>query len=96
MVRMKAAGTRCGADRGSDIAPGFEAGGLIKSDWHHGNFGLYNFLGVCWMKTILVTGLHGKTGRQVAKALMQREGIAVRGAGRNVVNMNIEFRLARR
>jgi hypothetical protein len=48
------------------------------------------------MKTILVTSLRGKTGRQVAKALMQREGIAVRGAGRNVVNMNIEFRLARR
>jgi uncharacterized protein YbjT (DUF2867 family) len=41
------------------------------------------------MKTALVTGLRGKTGRHVAKALVRRKGVAVRGAGRNVADLNI-------
>jgi uncharacterized protein YbjT (DUF2867 family) len=40
------------------------------------------------MKSVLVTGLRGKTGRQVATALVRRKGVAVRGAGRNVANLN--------
>ncbi|XSC47827.1 NmrA family NAD(P)-binding protein [Bradyrhizobium sp. RDT10] len=40
------------------------------------------------MKTVLVIGLRGKTGRQVATALMRRNGVAVRGAGRNVADLN--------
>src|SRR6476659_7989099 len=46
------------------------------------------FLGE-WMKTVLVTGLRGKTGRQVASALIRRKGVAVHGAGRNVAELNI-------
>ena len=45
------------------------------------------FLGE-WMKTVLVTGLRGKTGRQVASALIRRKGVAVHGAGRNVAELN--------
>jgi uncharacterized protein YbjT (DUF2867 family) len=41
------------------------------------------------MKTVLVTGLRGKTGRHVAKALLRGKGVAVRGAGRNVADLNI-------
>jgi len=40
------------------------------------------------MKAVLVTGLRGKTGRQVATALMRRNGVAVRGVGRNVASLN--------
>lgn len=40
------------------------------------------------MKTVLVTGFRGKTGRQVGRALQQREDIAVRGAGRTLTNLN--------
>jgi uncharacterized protein YbjT (DUF2867 family) len=40
------------------------------------------------MKTVLVTGLRGKTGRQVATTLLRRKGVAVRGAGRNVADLN--------
>ncbi len=40
------------------------------------------------MKTVLVTGLRGKTGRQIAAALVRRKGVAVRGAGRNVADLN--------
>jgi uncharacterized protein YbjT (DUF2867 family) len=47
------------------------------------------FSGGRWMKTVLVTGVRGKTGRQVAAALVQLRGVAVRGAGRNVSDMNI-------
>jgi uncharacterized protein YbjT (DUF2867 family) len=35
------------------------------------------------MKTVLVTGIRGKTGRQVAAALTRQPGIEVRGAGRS-------------
>ena len=41
------------------------------------------------MRTVLVTGLRGKTGRQVATALICRKGAAVRGAGRNVADLNV-------
>lgn len=40
------------------------------------------------MKTVLVTGLRGKTGRQLATALVRRKGVTVRGAGRNVADLN--------
>jgi len=46
------------------------------------------FSGGCRMKTVLVTGLRGKTGRQVAAALARRKGVAVRGAGRNVDDLH--------
>lgn len=42
------------------------------------------------MKTVLVTGFRGKTGRQVGRALLQREGIAVRGTVRTVTNLNFD------
>lgn len=35
------------------------------------------------MKTVLVTGVRGKTGRQVAAALVRRKEVVVRGAARN-------------
>lgn len=38
------------------------------------------------MKTVLVTGFRGKTGRRVAAALSRQPGIEVRGAGRNVTD----------
>lgn len=41
------------------------------------------------MKTVLVTGLRGKTGRQVTRALVRRERVAVRGAGRNLTDLGI-------
>jgi uncharacterized protein YbjT (DUF2867 family) len=41
------------------------------------------------MKTILVTGIRGKTGRQVAKELVQREGVAVRGAARTPADVKL-------
>lgn len=41
------------------------------------------------MKTVLVTGMRGKTGRQVAAALLRREGVAVRGATRNTASLNV-------
>jgi uncharacterized protein YbjT (DUF2867 family) len=40
-----------------------------------------------WMKTVLVIGLRGKTGRQVATALVRHKGVAVRGGGRNVADL---------
>ena len=40
------------------------------------------------MKTVLVTGVRGKTGRQIAAALTRQPGIEVRGAGRNATNLN--------
>jgi uncharacterized protein YbjT (DUF2867 family) len=40
------------------------------------------------MTIVLITGLRGKTGRQTAKALAQREGITVRGAGRNPAGLD--------
>lgn len=39
------------------------------------------------MKTVLVTGVHGKTGRQVAASLARQPDIEVRGAGRNVSDL---------
>jgi uncharacterized protein YbjT (DUF2867 family) len=42
------------------------------------------------MKTILVMGLRGKTGRQLATALVQHGGNTVRGAGRNVTDVNVQ------
>jgi uncharacterized protein YbjT (DUF2867 family) len=48
------------------------------------------------MKTVLVTGLRGKTGRQVAAALVRRKGVAVRGAGRNVADLNFPGVIASR
>jgi len=47
------------------------------------------FLGRYWMKIVLVTGFRGKTGRQVAAALARRNGVAVRGAGRRVSDLNV-------
>jgi uncharacterized protein YbjT (DUF2867 family) len=41
------------------------------------------------MKTVLVTGVRGKTGRQVAAALTRQPGIEVRGAGRNVTDLTL-------
>lgn len=41
------------------------------------------------MKTVLVTGVRGKTGRQVAAALARQPGIEVRGAGRNVDDLTL-------
>jgi uncharacterized protein YbjT (DUF2867 family) len=41
------------------------------------------------MKTILVTGLRGKTGRQVAAALLRRKGVVVRGAARSIEGLHI-------
>ena len=38
------------------------------------------------MKTVLVIGVRGKTGRQVAATLARQSGIEVRGAGRNVTD----------
>lgn len=40
------------------------------------------------MKTVLITGMRGKTGRQVAKALAQQKGVVVRGAGRNIAGLD--------
>ena len=39
------------------------------------------------MTTVLVTGVRGKTGRQVASALARQPGIEVRGAGRNATDL---------
>ena len=41
------------------------------------------------MKTVLVTGVRGKTGRQVAAALARRPGMEVRGAGRSVEQLDL-------
>jgi uncharacterized protein YbjT (DUF2867 family) len=41
------------------------------------------------MRTVLVTGVRGKTGRQVAAALARQPGIEVRGAGRNVAGLTL-------
>lgn len=41
------------------------------------------------MKTALVTGLRGKTGRHVATALAGRKGVAVRGAARSASDSSI-------
>jgi uncharacterized protein YbjT (DUF2867 family) len=40
------------------------------------------------MKTVLVMGLRGKTGRHVAKALARHKGLAVRGAARSAADLN--------
>ncbi|WP_162918962.1 NmrA family NAD(P)-binding protein [Taklimakanibacter deserti] len=40
------------------------------------------------MTTVLITGMRGKTGRQVAKILGQQKGITIRGAGRNVAGLD--------
>jgi uncharacterized protein YbjT (DUF2867 family) len=39
------------------------------------------------MTTVLITGLRGKTGRQVARTVAERKGVAVRGAGRNIAGL---------
>lgn len=39
------------------------------------------------MITVLVTGVRGKTGRQIAAALTRQPGVKVRGAGRKVVDL---------
>ena len=41
------------------------------------------------MKTVLVIGVRGKTGRQVAASLSRQPGIEVRGAGRNVTDLTL-------
>jgi uncharacterized protein YbjT (DUF2867 family) len=41
------------------------------------------------MKTVLVMGLRGKTGRHVAKALARHEGLAVQGAARSAADLNV-------
>jgi uncharacterized protein YbjT (DUF2867 family) len=41
------------------------------------------------MKTVLVTGARGKTGRQLVSALLRRKGVAVRAAGRNAATLEI-------
>ena len=41
------------------------------------------------MKTVLVMGLRGKTGRHVAKALARHKGLAVRGAARSAADLNV-------
>lgn len=40
------------------------------------------------MKIVLITGMRGKTGRHVAKILSQQQGLAVRGAGRNIASLD--------
>jgi uncharacterized protein YbjT (DUF2867 family) len=42
------------------------------------------------MATVLITGMRGKTGRQVAKAVAGRKTVAVRGAGRNIAGLDAE------
>jgi uncharacterized protein YbjT (DUF2867 family) len=39
------------------------------------------------MTTVLITGLRGKTGREVAKAVARRKGVTMRGAGRNIAGL---------
>lgn len=39
------------------------------------------------MKTVLVTGVFGKTGRQLAGALTRHQGVEVRGASRTAANL---------
>jgi uncharacterized protein YbjT (DUF2867 family) len=39
------------------------------------------------MRTVLVTGIRGKTGRQLAAALTRQPDIEVRGAGRSPVDL---------
>ncbi len=41
------------------------------------------------MKTVLITGLRGKTGRQVAQTLLGRKGVVVRGAARNPEGLKV-------
>jgi uncharacterized protein YbjT (DUF2867 family) len=41
------------------------------------------------MRTVLITGVRGKTGRQVAAALARLGGVAVRGVGRRVAELNL-------
>lgn len=48
----------------------------------------YLFAGGAPMKSVLVLGLRGKTGRHVAAALLRRGGVAVRGASRNPADLN--------
>jgi uncharacterized protein YbjT (DUF2867 family) len=45
--------------------------------------------GGCQMKTVLVTGVRGKTGRQVAAALLRRKRVTVRGAARDVEELKV-------
>src|SRR5262249_40866879 len=40
--------------------------------------------------TVLITGLRGKTGREVAKTVAQRKGVMVRGAGRNIAGLGAD------
>ena len=40
-------------------------------------------------QTILVMGVRGKTGRQLAATLLQHRGVRVRGVGRNTTGLNI-------
>jgi uncharacterized protein YbjT (DUF2867 family) len=41
------------------------------------------------MTTVLITGLRGKTGRQVANTVAERKDVAVRGAGRNIAGLGV-------
>ena len=42
------------------------------------------------MTTVLITGLRGKTGREVWKAVAQRKGVMMRGAGRNIAGLGAD------
>ncbi len=41
------------------------------------------------LETILVTGVRGKTGREVAATLARRAGVMVRGGGRSATELNL-------
>ncbi len=41
------------------------------------------------MKTVLVTGVRGKTGREIAATLARQEGVTVRGGGRSASELNL-------
>jgi uncharacterized protein YbjT (DUF2867 family) len=40
------------------------------------------------MTTVLITGLRGKTGREIAKTVALQKGVTVRGAGRNISGLD--------
>jgi uncharacterized protein YbjT (DUF2867 family) len=40
------------------------------------------------MTTVLITGMRGKTGRQVAKVLARRKDVTLRGAGRDISSLD--------
>ena len=48
------------------------------------------------MTAVLITGVRGKTGRQVATALLRRGVVTVRGGGRSVADLSVPGVIAKR